>query len=44
MPSEFLKASEIRAGIPAASEREIRLRFELSGDLAYGFNIRIFYP
>lgn len=44
MPSEFLKASEIRAGIPAASEREIRLRFELSGDPAYGFNIRIFYP
>ena len=44
MPSEFLKSSEIRAGIPAASEREIRLRFELSGDTAYGFNIRIFYP
>lgn len=44
MPAEFLKASEIRAGIPAASEREIRLRFELSGDPAYGFNIRIFYP
>lgn len=44
MPSDFLKASEIRAGIPAASEREIRLRFELSGDPAYGFNIRIFYP
>ena len=44
MPSEFLKSSEIRAGIPAASEREVRLRFELSGDPAYGFNIRIFYP
>ena len=44
MPSDFLKASEIRAGIPSASEREIRLRFELSGDPAYGFNIRIFYP
>ncbi len=44
MPADFLKASEIRAGIPAASEREIRLRFELSGDPAYGFNIRIFYP
>ena len=44
MPSDFLKASEVRAGIPAASEREIRLRFELSGDPAYGFNIRIFYP
>ena len=43
-PSEFLKYSEIRAGIPGASEREIRLRFELSGDPAYGFNIRIFYP
>jgi hypothetical protein len=43
-PADFLKASEIRAGIPAASEREIRLRFELSGDPAYGFNIRIFYP
>lgn len=42
-PSEFLKASEIRTGIPAASEREIRLRFELIGDPAYGFNIRIFY-
>lgn len=44
MPADFLKASEIRAGIPAASEREIRLRFELSGDPAYGFNIRIFHP
>ena len=44
MPADFLKASEIRAGIPAASEREIRLRFELSGDPAHGFNIRIFYP
>lgn len=43
-PADFLKASEIRAGIPAASEREIRLRFELSGDPAYGFNIRIFHP
>ena len=44
MPSEFLKASEIRAGIPAASEREVRLRFELNGNPAHGFNIRIFYP
>ncbi len=44
MPSEFLKASEIRAGIPAASEREVRLRFELNGNPAQGFNIRIFYP
>lgn len=43
-PADFLKASEIRVGIPAASEREIRLRFELSGDPAYGFNIRIFHP
>ena len=43
-PADFLKASEIRTGIPAASEREIRLRFELSGDPAYGFNIRIFHP
>lgn len=43
-PADFLKASEIRAGIPAASEREIRLRFELRGDPAYGFNIRIFHP
>jgi hypothetical protein len=43
-PSEFLKDSDIRGGIPAATEREIRLRFELSGDPAYGFNIRIFYP
>lgn len=44
MPADFLKASEIRAGIPAVSEREIRLRFELTGDPAYGFTIRIFYP
>jgi hypothetical protein len=44
MPSEFLKASEIRAGIPAASEREVRLRFELNGNPADGFNIQIFYP
>lgn len=44
MPSEFLKAREIRAGIPAASEREVRLRFELNGNPAHGFNIRIFYP
>jgi len=44
MPSEFLKASEIRAGIPAASEREVRLRFELNGNPAHGFNIQIFYP
>lgn len=43
-PSEFLKDSDIRGGIPAAAEREIRLRFETSGDPAYGFNIRIFYP
>lgn len=43
-PTEFLKASEIRAGIPAASEREIRLRFELNGDPAHGFALRIFYP
>lgn len=43
-PSDFLKASEVQAGIPAASEREVRLRFELSGNPAHGFNIRIFYP
>lgn len=43
-PTDFLKVSEVRAGIPARSEREIRLRFELTGDPAYGFNIRIFYP
>lgn len=44
MPSDFLKASEIRGGIPAASEREVRLRFELSGNPAHEFNIQIFYP
>jgi serine/threonine-protein kinase len=44
-PSDFLSAREIGAGLPAASEREIPIHFELSGNATpHGFNIGVFYP
>ena len=43
LPELYLTSKEIRAGIPAHSEREIRLAFELEGGAPAGFELTIFY-
>ncbi len=43
LPGLYLTASEIAKGMPARSEREIRIPFELTGDPAAGFDLTIFY-
>ncbi len=43
LPETYLKQKEIRDGMPARSEREIRLPFELAGDAPAGFELTIFY-
>lgn len=43
LPEQYLKPAEIRDGMPAHSEREIRIAFELAGDAPAGFDLTIFY-
>ncbi len=43
LPEQYLKSREIRDGIPASSEREIRITFELDGESPAGFDLTIFY-
>ncbi len=43
LPEQYLKPAEIRDGMPARSEREIRIAFELTGDEPAGFDLTIFY-
>ncbi len=43
LPTQYAKPDEIVAGMPARSEREIRLPFELAGEAPAGFEITIFH-
>jgi len=43
LPNQYAKPDEIRSGMPARSEREIRLPFELAGEPPAGFEITIFH-
>lgn len=43
LPSQYAKAEEITAGMPAHSEREIRIPFELAGLPPSGFELTIFH-
>jgi predicted Zn finger-like uncharacterized protein len=43
LPEQYLKAREIRDGMSAHSEREIRIAFELDGESPAGFDLTIFY-
>lgn len=43
LPSQYAKAEEIAAGMPARSEREIRIPFELAGVPPAGFELTIFH-
>jgi predicted Zn finger-like uncharacterized protein len=43
LPELYLTPKEIHDGMPAHSEREIRIPFELAGDAPAGFELTIFY-
>ncbi len=43
LPEQYLKPAEIREGMAAHSEREIRIAFELDGDAPAGFDLTIYY-
>ena len=43
LPETWLKNKEIRDGMPAHSEREIRIAFELAGGAPAGFELTIFH-
>ena len=43
LPDAYLKTKEIRDGMPAHSEREIRIAFELAGGAPAGFDLTLFY-
>jgi len=43
LPENYLKRREIRDGMAAHSEREIRVPFELTGETPPGFEITLFY-
>jgi predicted Zn finger-like uncharacterized protein len=43
LPNQYAKADEFRDGMPARSEREIRLPFELAGAAPAGFELTIFH-
>ncbi len=43
LPAQYLRAEEIPAGMPAHSETEIRIPFELAGEAPSGFELTLFY-
>lgn len=43
LPEAYLKSIEIRNGMPAHAEREIRITFELTGNAPAGFELTIFH-
>lgn len=43
LPEQYLKPADIRDGMAAHSEREIRIAFELDGDAPAGFDLTIYY-
>ncbi len=43
LPEQYLKPTDIRNGLPAHAEREIRIAFELAGDAPAGFELTIFH-
>lgn len=43
LPSQYAKAEDIATGMPARSEREIRVPFELAGVPPSGFELTIFH-
>jgi hypothetical protein len=42
--NDYLTPNELREGMPARSEREIRLPLALTGEPPAGFAVSIFYP
>jgi len=43
LPSHYVNAKEITEGMPAHSEREIRLAFDLAGEPPVGFDLTLFH-
>ncbi len=43
LPAQYLRAEEIPTGMPAHSETEIRIPFELAGEAPAGFELTLFY-
>ncbi len=43
LPTQYASKDEITSGMPARSEREIRIMFDLSGDAPAGFDLTLFY-
>lgn len=43
LPTQYAGKDEISTGMPAHSEREIRIMFDLSGDAPAGFDLTLFY-
>lgn len=43
LPAQYLRADDIPAGMSARSEMEIRIPFELAGDVPAGFDATLFY-
>ena len=43
LPAQYLKPDDIPLGMPARSEREIRITFDLSGEPPTGFDLTLFY-
>lgn len=43
LPGQYATADEVSTGMPARSEREIRLPFELAGEPPAGFELTIFH-
>ncbi len=43
LPAQYLRAEDIPAGMPAHSETEIRIPFELAGEAPAGFELTLFY-
>lgn len=43
LPAHYLRAEDIPTGMPAYSEMEIRIPFELAGEAPAGFELTLFY-
>ncbi len=43
LPTQYASKDEIARGMPAHSEREVRILFDLSGDAPAGFDLTLFY-
>ncbi len=43
LPTQYLKPDDIQRGMPAHSEREIRIAFELAGEPPTDFDLALFY-